>query len=69
MALLRFDSFESHSDVRKAAHELDQFSWPSSISSSSIDAFVYATGQSTWLLHDLRCQRYEIQKADAVDTS
>jgi hypothetical protein len=34
-----------------------------------IDAFVHAAGQSTWLLHDLHRQRYEIQKAGAVDTS
>jgi hypothetical protein len=34
-----------------------------------IDAFVHAAGQSAWLLHDLRRQRYEIQKAGAVDTS
>src|SRR6266496_158308 len=42
---------------------------PSLVPLSTIDAFVYATGQSTWLLHDLCRQRYEIQKADAVDTS
>jgi hypothetical protein len=34
-----------------------------------IDAFVHTAGQSAWLLHDLRRQRYENQKAGAVDTS
>ncbi|HEU5375524.1 MAG TPA: hypothetical protein VFV38_08810 [Ktedonobacteraceae bacterium] len=34
-----------------------------------VDAFVHAAGQSAWLLHDLRRQYYEIQRAGTIDTS
>ena len=33
------------------------------------DAFVHSAGQSAWLLHDLRRQRYELQCKNQIDTS